>query len=134
MPVFERPGDMFGPVTRTNMTTEKKELKLDENRTRIRLAEAIGWTSLCMDGMSGEPIGKFPSVYDTFEYLPLFTLDLMHEAEKSFTKSGQRVEYVNKLFRICGSWEACAFATKGQRANAFIETMNNWNPRHEPKH
>lgn len=107
---------------------------MTDNEMRIAIAEACGWTSTHVGGVS--PLGIPPKVKGKtqaamFEdVIPDYPNDLnaTHEAEK--TLRGDQIEiYVECLITddvYCSKLWDCAHATARQRAEAFLRTIGKW--------
>ena len=101
---------------------------MNKDKQRIAIAEACGWNSFGMfNGNPNQPAAFPPGVNTTPKSLPDYLNDLnaMHEAEKTL-KGDQRIEYISKLFDVCGIGVAPMFSTAPQRAEAFLRTLGKW--------
>lgn len=73
--------------------------------------------------------GRWMSPYGWIPFNPLTDLNAMHEAEAALTGPDDFPEYVRILALVCSCPEwACVCATAAQRAEAFLKTLNLWQP------
>jgi len=114
---------------------------LDKQTQRTEIAKTCGWEHAPENNEDypwWHPVEKTVS---TFDNLPdyLNNLDDMHEAEKVLDDSKlwdqQKVRYyheLSELFDDCGEPTVNYFnvvnATAAQRAEAFLKTLNLWQP------
>ena len=107
---------------------------------RIAFLQYLGWTELNRDSKLGNyralrgvsPDGKPNQIAPN----PLLNLNIIHEAENTFTLS-QLVKYASNLesiairgrFDICSErevWASCINATSAQKLEAFLITVELW--------
>jgi hypothetical protein len=94
------------------------------DQQRIAIAEACGWTTLHK--------GLWVEKLQTYAALPDYLNDLnaMHEAEKvlSLTEFWDYAKNLCAIVKMDKGRESHIHATASQRAEAFLRTLNLWNP------
>lgn len=106
---------------------------------RIAIAKACGWTDIDLfqlrkgDDKPWYTWGAAPDNWhgeDCAPWLPDFLNDLnaMHEAEKFLIERLLEMEYRETLGDIVGQYQCIWHATASQRAEAFLKTLNLWQP------
>ena len=106
---------------------------------RIKIAEACGWTEISERCRRGLPPGADDDgTEDCLTQLPDYTSDLnaIHDAELSclvlkperMVGRSTRCEIENALVGMCGSMRDAVHASAAQRAEAFLKTLNLWQP------
>ena len=117
---------------------------MNKEAQRIAIAEACGWTGIRMSRrweFSDDPCcaadwsGLCPNT-EGWEHLPDYLNDLnaMHESEKvlrnerntGYFQPGGFGHYRGLLMSTLGHADSCIHATAGQRAEAFLRTLNKW--------
>ena len=109
-------------------------LGMNQEKQRIAIAEACGWTDITRGPYDGRPFGRYKT--HQLEGVPDYLNDLnaMHEAEKVLTVA-QRITYANQIGvvlsngsvgRAIPNWWFIHEATAAQRAEAFLRTIGKW--------